>query len=82
MDRRNSRRPDRTLKGAHNALLDLEELDEAAIERLRGNYKKLAALEREDLTEMLDAVETVKGKKEVSAPRCLGYACNAQNMVR
>jgi hypothetical protein len=39
MDRRNSRRPDRTLKGAHNALLDLEELDEAAIERLRGNYK-------------------------------------------
>jgi low affinity Fe/Cu permease len=53
----------RTLKGAHNALLDLEELDEDAIERLRANYKKLAALAREDLDEMLENGQANRAKK-------------------
>jgi low affinity Fe/Cu permease len=54
----------RTLRGAHNALLDLEELDEESIERLRANYKKLAAVAREDLDDLLDAAQTVKRKKK------------------
>ena len=39
----------RAVQGAHNALLDLEELDEEVIERMRANYRKLAALARENL---------------------------------
>ena len=39
----------RAVQGAHNALLDLEELDDEDIERIKTNYKKLAALAREDL---------------------------------
>lgn len=37
----------RAIKGARNTLLDLEELEEADIERLRGKYRDLAASARE-----------------------------------
>jgi low affinity Fe/Cu permease len=53
----------RALKGAHNALLDLEELDEESIERLRANYKKLAALAREDLDVMLEKGQANQAKE-------------------
>ena len=36
----------RATKGAHNALLDLEELEEHEIEHIRKNYRKLAASAR------------------------------------
>ena len=36
----------RSIHGAHNALLDLEELDEAEIEHIRRDYTKLAAQAR------------------------------------
>jgi low affinity Fe/Cu permease len=39
----------RVTKGAHNALLDLEELDGRELDRIRANYGKLAALAREDV---------------------------------
>ncbi len=39
----------RVTKGAHNALLDLEELDEAELDHIRANYAKLAERSREDL---------------------------------
>ena len=39
----------RSLEGAHNTLLDLEELDEAQLDRIRTNYQKLAMEAREDL---------------------------------
>src|SRR5258706_16138703 len=32
----------RVLEGAHNALLDLEELDEAQLDHIRANYQELA----------------------------------------
>jgi low affinity Fe/Cu permease len=32
----------RSTRGAHNALLDLEELDEGDLERIRGHYEELA----------------------------------------
>ena len=39
----------RAANGAHNALLDLEELEEAELDRIRSSYQKLAARAREDL---------------------------------
>ena len=36
----------RAIDGAHNALLDLEELDDAEIEHIRRDYRKLAAQAR------------------------------------
>jgi low affinity Fe/Cu permease len=39
----------RAIEGAHNALLDLEELNEKDLSRIRENYEKLAAKAREVL---------------------------------
>ena len=39
----------RTTKGAHNALLDLEELSEEELEEIRGHYEHLALEAREAL---------------------------------
>ena len=39
----------RVTKDAHNALLDLEELNEHDLNRIRDGYEKLAAMAREDL---------------------------------
>ena len=39
----------RAMEGAHNALLDLEELDEAQPDRIRANYEELAQKARRDL---------------------------------
>ena len=39
----------RALSGAHNALLDLEELDEKTLDTIRARYRKLAAKAREDI---------------------------------
>lgn len=39
----------RALEGAHNALLDLEELDEATLDKIRMRYRKLAAKARDDI---------------------------------
>jgi len=41
----------RATKGAHNALLDLEELDEDTLESFRGRYEALAAAARVDLSQ-------------------------------
>jgi low affinity Fe/Cu permease len=39
----------RAMEGAHNALLDLEELDEKQLDRIRARYEELAKKAREDL---------------------------------
>ncbi len=39
----------RVIDGAHNALLDLEELEEQELDEIRSNYEKLAEQAREDL---------------------------------
>ncbi len=39
----------RSMNGAHNALLDLEELEEDELERIRANYRKLATAARESI---------------------------------
>jgi low affinity Fe/Cu permease len=40
----------RVTAGAHNALLDLEELEERQLDRIRSSYTQLARKAREDLT--------------------------------
>lgn len=40
----------RATRGAHNALLDLEELDESSLEEFRTRYERLAAVAREELS--------------------------------
>jgi low affinity Fe/Cu permease len=49
----------RAMEGAHNALLDLEELDEGELERIRHNYEKLAEAARQELRE---------GKQDIATP--------------
>ena len=39
----------RATNGAHNALLDLEELEERELERIRSSYRKLATEARENI---------------------------------
>ncbi|HXE57827.1 MAG TPA: low affinity iron permease family protein [Gemmatimonadales bacterium] len=39
----------RATRGAHNALLDLEELEERELDRIRAGYARLAARAREEL---------------------------------
>jgi low affinity Fe/Cu permease len=39
----------RVIEGAHNALLDLEELEDRDIDRIRANYENLAASARKEL---------------------------------
>ncbi|MFZ0134386.1 MAG: low affinity iron permease family protein [Desulfobacterales bacterium] len=61
----------RALDGAHNALLDLEELDDKQLDAIRKNYQRLATEAREHLLEGLgdtDAPE-VDNSKETSADR-------------
>jgi len=39
----------RSMENAHTVLLDLEELDDEELDKIRGNYLKLAKKAREDL---------------------------------
>jgi low affinity Fe/Cu permease len=39
----------RAVQGAHTVLLDLEELEDAELDRIRANYEKLAERARADL---------------------------------
>ena len=43
----------RVTNGAHNALLDLEELEEEEIEHIRRNYRRLATAAREEIKQGL-----------------------------
>ena len=49
----------RTVEGAHNALLDLEELDERELDSIRADYEKLAQTAREGLEQ---------GRKDTGVP--------------
>ena len=48
----------RAVAGAHNALLDLEELAEGDLERLRGRYQEMARRARADLLQGLRDTDT------------------------
>src|SRR5512146_555285 len=49
----------RAIEGAHNALLELEELDQKDLDRIKAEYGKLAEKARKDLK---------KGKKDTDVP--------------
>jgi low affinity Fe/Cu permease len=49
----------RVIEGAHNALLDLEELGEDELSKIRGNYQQLAELAREQLR---------RGRTDIGSP--------------
>ena len=55
----------RSTRGAHNALLDLEELEEHELDSFRGRYIALAKAARD----CLDDEETERGTPEVEQPR-------------
>ena len=55
----------RATRGAHNALLDLEELEEHELDAFRGRYIALAKAARQ----CMDDDETERGTPEVEAPR-------------
>lgn len=61
----------RVIDGAHNALLDLEELEEADIERIRKDYRKLAAEARKELAQgNRDTDRTEIGEERVNRRDC------------
>ena len=53
----------RAIEGAHNALLELEELDQTELDRIKAEYRKLAEKAREDLK---------KGKRDTDVPEVKG----------
>ncbi len=53
----------RALEGAHNALLDLEEMEDCDIEQVRGDYERLAAEARSELRDGGDS-----GRGSVNLP--------------
>jgi hypothetical protein len=55
----------RASHGAHNALLDLEELEEEDLERLRGVYEELARRARADLQRGIVDTDTPAASKGV-----------------
>jgi low affinity Fe/Cu permease len=61
----------RASRGAHNALLDLEELDEEELDRIRGDYEALAEKARVDLQGGVDDVDVpeIEHEKDGRRPR-------------
>jgi low affinity Fe/Cu permease len=53
----------RAMEGAHNALLELEELDQKDLDRIKAEYRKLAEKARKDLK---------KGKGDTDVPEVKG----------
>src|SRR5512139_460315 len=53
----------RVIEGAHNALLELEDLDQKDLDRIKGEYRKLAEKAQRDLG---------KGKKDTDVPEMKG----------
>lgn len=48
----------RTQKGAHNALLDLEELTQEQLKEIKDKYERLARIAREELAQGKSDTET------------------------
>lgn len=52
----------RAIEGAHNALLNLEDLEEDQLDRIRAEYTKLAEEARDELDEVEEKAEEVEHK--------------------
>jgi low affinity Fe/Cu permease len=74
----------RSIEGAHNALLDLEELDDAEIEHIRRDYRKLAEQARKSIEDGMkdtDCREIVHEMEE-EAEEVEGKAAKAKKVKR
>lgn len=63
----------RAIEGAHNGLLDLEELDEEEIEHIRRDYRKLAEEARKAIAQGLrdtDCREVEHSQENVRSKKC------------
>jgi low affinity Fe/Cu permease len=58
----------RVTKGAHVALLDLEELDDKDLDRIRRDYEKLAERAREKLARGEDDTDVAELENELNIP--------------
>jgi low affinity Fe/Cu permease len=58
----------RVTKGAHVALLDLEELDDKDLDRIRKDYEKLAKEAREKLARGEDDTDVAELEEELEVP--------------
>ena len=54
----------RAVQGAHNALLDLEELTQADLDRLRRRYEALVRRAREDLRQGRSDTDTLEVRED------------------
>lgn len=54
----------RALEGAHNALLDLEEMEDCDLERIRRDYESLAAAARDELRK--NGADPLQGARDVT----------------
>ena len=59
----------RATEGAHNALLDLEELDEKDIEHIRKNCRDLAAVARKEIKKGLTDTDSREVEEHVESKR-------------
>ena len=59
----------RAHKGAHNAVLDLEELEESDLARIRDRYEELARRARETREGILEEDLTTEGEEAETGPR-------------
>jgi low affinity Fe/Cu permease len=57
----------RVIEGAHNALLDLEELEEKDLDRIRDSYEKLAERARADMQDGKDDTDVPEVEAEKKA---------------
>jgi low affinity Fe/Cu permease len=72
----------RAQQGAHNALLDLEELGEAELDHLRATYETLAERARTDLQHgLLDTGTPEASSAGLEPPRCRLVLLDAQGRV-
>lgn len=53
----------RAIEGAHNSLLDLEELEDPDLQVLRANYEELARRAREEMRAAIKGTATPQGKR-------------------
>lgn len=59
----------RAIEGAHNALLDLEELDDEQIEHIRRDYRKLASEARKAIAKGMEDTDCREVKHEIEEKR-------------
>jgi low affinity Fe/Cu permease len=75
----------RATSGAHNALLDLEELDEHEIEHIRRNYRQLASEARDEIEKGLkdtDCRELAQGAMKAEKAEELAEEADAKERAR